>query len=107
MILNDEQKAILNGEKGETLAKVMKTVIRYGELFGAEKLVPVTSEYNHLVTSFGLKALGPVYDLMDKLIQDGVVSKQKFSMDPRPCDPNVPKNFLQNFIFNALFKKSC
>ncbi|MBR1985218.1 MAG: DUF521 domain-containing protein, partial [Clostridia bacterium] len=100
MKLNKEQTAILNGEKGETLAKVMQTIIRYGELFGAEKLVPVTSKYNHLVTSFGLKALGPVYDLMDKLIKDGVVSQQKFSCDPRPLDKNVPKNFLQNLIFN-------
>ncbi|MBR7161762.1 MAG: DUF521 domain-containing protein, partial [Clostridia bacterium] len=100
MILTDEQKAILNGEKGETLSKVLQTVIRYGELFGAEKLVPITSEYNHLVTSFGLKALGPVYDLMDQLIEAGAVSGQKFSVDPRPLDPNVPKNFLQNFIFN-------
>ncbi len=100
MILNEEQKAILNGEKGENLAKVLESVIRYGELFGAEKLVPVTSKHNHLVTSFGLKAMGPVYDLMDKLIQEGVASQQKFSVDPRPCDPNVPKNFLQNFIFN-------
>ena len=100
MKLTKEQQAILNGEKGETLAKVMESVIRYGELFGAEKLVPVTSKYNHLVTSFGLKALGPVYDLLNQLIEAGAVSGQKFSVDPRPCDPNVPKNFLQNFIFN-------
>lgn len=100
MKLNKEQKAILNGEKGETMAKVMESIIRYGELFGAEKLVPVTSKYNHLVTSFGLKALGPVYDLMDKLIENGAVSQQQFSCDPRPLDKNVPKNFLQNFIFN-------
>ena len=52
MFLNEEQQAILNGERGETLAKVMQTVVRYGELFGAEKLIPVTSQYNHLVTSF-------------------------------------------------------
>ena len=64
MKLTKEQQAILDGEKGQTMAKVMETIIRYGELFGAEKLVPVTSEYNHLVTSFGLKALGPVYDLI-------------------------------------------
>ena len=100
MTLNKEQKAILNGEKGQTMAKVMESVIRYGELFGAKKLVPVTSKYNHLVTSFGLKALGPVYDLMNKLIEEGVVSGQKFSCDPRPLDKNVPKNFLQNLIFN-------
>ena len=100
MKLTKEQQAILDGKQGETLAKVMETVIRYGELFGAQQLVPITSDYNHLVTSFGLKALGPVYDLMDKLIKEGAISKQKFSCDPRPCDPNVPKNFLQNLIFN-------
>ena len=100
MELTKEQKAILDGEKGETLAKVMQSVVRYGELFGATKLVPVTSKYNHLVTSFGLKALGPVYDLMNKLIEDGAVSGQKFSVDPRPIDKNVPSGFLQNFIFN-------
>lgn len=100
MKLTKEQQAILDGKQGDTLAKVMETVIRYGELFGAQKLIPITSEYNHLVTSFGLKALGPVYDLMDKLIKDGAISKQKFTVDPRPCDPNVPKNFLQNLIFN-------
>ena len=98
--LNAEQQAILDGSKGETMSKVLQSVIRYGELFGAEELVPVTSKYNHLVTSFGLKALGPIYDLMNKLISEGIVSEQKFSCDPRPLDKNVPKNFLQNFIFN-------
>jgi len=106
MILTQEQQAILNGEKGETLAKVMETVVRYGELFGAEKLVPVTSKYNHLVTSFGLKMMTPVFELMQKLIDEGVMSEQKFSVDPRPLDPNVPKNFLQNVIFNvAMYSK--
>ena len=76
MYLTEEQQAILNGAKGETMAKVMESVVRYGELFGAEKLIPITSKYTHLVTSFGLKALGPVYDLMDKLIQEGAISKQ-------------------------------
>ncbi len=100
MILTKEQQEILDGGKGEVLAKVMKTLIRYGEVFGAEKMVPVTGEHNHLVTSFGLKALGPVYDLMQQLIDSGNVSGQTFSMDPRPLDKNVPANFLQNFIFH-------
>ena len=99
MNLTSEQQAILNGEKGDTLARVMKTLVRYGELFGADAMVPVTSKYNHLVTSFGLKALKPVYELMDKLIESGNLSTQKFSADPRPLDPNVPSNFLQDFIF--------
>ena len=100
--LNKEQQAMLDGEKGETMAKVMKTLIMYGQIFGAEKLVPVTSRYNHLVTSFGLKALGPVYDLMNQLIEAGAVSGQKFSVDPRPLDPNVPANFLQNLVFKTV-----
>lgn len=99
MKLTEEQQAILDGSKGETLAKVMETLVRYGELFGADEMVPVTSKYNHLVTSFGLKALTPVYALMDQLIETGAVSKQPFSVDPRPLDPNVPSSFLQNFVF--------
>ncbi len=99
MKLTDEQQAILNGSKGETMAKVMKTQVMFGEAFGAEKMVPVTSEYNHLVTSFGLKLLGPVYELMDKLLEAGASSQQKFSVDPRPLDPNVPANLLQKLIF--------
>ena len=100
MILTKEQQAILDGEKGETLAKVMKTLVMYGDAFEAEKLVPITSKYNHLVTSFGLKVMAPVYDLMQILLDAGVSSEQKFSVDPRPLDKNVPANFLQNFVFN-------
>ena len=100
MQLTPEQQAILNGEKGETMAKVMKTMVKYGEVFGAEKLVPVTSKYNHLVTSFGLKALGPVYDLMNQLIEAGALSQQQFSADPRPVDKGVPSNFIMDIVFN-------
>ncbi len=100
MVLTAEQQAILNGEKGETLAKVMKTLVMYGDAFEAEKLVPITSKYNHLVTSFGLKVMSPVYDLMQQLLAAGVASEQQFSVDPRPIDKNVPANFLQNLVFN-------
>ena len=100
MNLTDEQKQVLSGEKGQTMAKVMETLVRYGELFGADRMVKVTSKYNHLVTSFGLKALAPVYSLMDQLIEAGAVSSQKFSVDPKPLDKNVPSNFIQNLVFN-------
>ena len=100
MLLTKEQQAILDGEKGETLAKVMKTLVMYGDAFEAEKLVPITSKYNHLVTSFGLKVMSPVYDLMQTILDAGVASGQKFSVDPRPIDKNVPANFLQNLVFN-------
>ena len=100
MFLTDEQRSILDGAQGETMAKVWKTLVMYGEVFGADKMVPITSEYNHLVTSFGLKMMGPVFDLMQQLIDAGAVSAQKFSVDPRPVDKNVPANLLQKLIFN-------
>ena len=100
MFLTDEQQAILNGSKGETMAKVWKTLVMYGDAFGAEKMVPVTSKYNHLVTSFGLKMMKPVFDLMQQLIDAGAISQQQFSVDPRPLDKNVPANLLQKLIFN-------
>ena len=102
MFLTDEQQAILNGSQGETMAKVWKTLVMYGDTFGADKMVPVTSQHNHLVTSFGLKMMTPVFELMQKLINDGALSQQTFSVDPRPVDKNVPANFLQNFIFNKI-----
>ena len=102
MFLTPEQQAILNGSQGETMAKVWKTLVMYGEAFGADKMVPVTSTYNHLVTSFGLKMMKPVFQLMQQLIDAGAISQQQFSVDPRPVDKNVPANFLQNFIFNKI-----
>ena len=75
MKLTAEQEAMLAGERGETMAKVLETLVRYGDLYGADEMVSVTSKYNHLVTSFGLKALGPVYELMGKLIDEGAVSQ--------------------------------
>ena len=99
MQLTAEQQAMLNGEQGEVMAKVMKTLVMYGETFGAERMVPVTSEKGHLVTSFGLKMMTPVFDLMDQLLNAGVTSKQKFSVDPKPFDPAVPSDFLKNFVF--------
>ncbi len=100
MQLTQEEVDILNGSKGEAMAKVMKTLVLYGDAFGATKMVPVTSEKGHLVTSFGLKVMKPVYGLMDQLIEGGAFSGQKFSVDPKPVDPKVPSNFLQNIVFN-------
>ena len=62
MKLTQEQQEILNGSRGETMAKVMETLVRYGELYDSDTMIPVTGKNNHLVTSFGLKALTPVYE---------------------------------------------
>lgn len=105
MVLTPEQQAILDGGKGETLAKVMKTLVMFGETFGAERMVPVSSRNGHLVTSFGLGVMKPVYELMDQLIEAGALSQQPFSVDPRPLDKNVPTNLLQDLVFKFMYSK--
>ena len=103
MELTKEQQALLDGSQGETMAKIMKTLVMYGETFGATKMVPVTSEYGHIVTSFGIYIVKGVFELMDRLIADGVVSKQKFSADPRPLDKTVPKSLLADIVFKVMY----
>ena len=71
MELTQEQQALLDGAKGETMAKVVKTLVMYGEAFGAKRMVPVTSQYGHTVISFGIGVMKPVYELYDQLLQAG------------------------------------
>ncbi len=105
MILTPDQQALLDGKKGEVMAKVMKTLVMYGETFGAERMIPVTSQYGHLVTSFGLSVMKPVYALIDQLIEAGTLSSQPFSVDPRPLDSHVPANVLQKLFFKVMYSK--
>ena len=50
MNLTSQQQALLDGAKGPAMAKVVKTLVMYGECFGAERMVPVTGANGHLVT---------------------------------------------------------
>ena len=105
MELTKRQQDILDGKEGDVKAKVMKTLVMYGETFGAPKMVDITGKYGHLVTSFGLSVMKPVYELMDTLLDGGAVSSQKFSVDPRPLEKCVPRNLLQDIFFKVMYSK--
>lgn len=102
MKLTPEQQAVLDGAKGDVMARVMKTLVMYGETFDSEKMVPVTGEFGHTVISYGIGAMKPVYDLYDKLIEAGAISAQKFTADPLPLDPKVPSSLLQDIVFKGI-----
>ena len=93
---------MLDGSRGAVMAKIMKTLVMYGDAFGAERMVPVTSRYGHTVISFGLGVMDPVYDLYDEILSAGILPEQKFTADPKPLDPNVPSSPLEDLVFKKL-----
>ena len=106
MQLTQEQQSIFDGARGETMARVMQTLVAYGEAFDAERMVPVTGEYGHTVISFGLGIMKPIYELYDKILAENEISRQPFSADPRPVDKkNVPANLLQNIVFDFMYSQ--
>lgn len=102
MKLTKEEKEILNGSQGETKAKIMRTLVEFGDLFGAEKFVPVSTS-GHLVTSFGIGLLKPVYRIMDEIIDAGLKTPYPFTVDPRPIDyKNVKCGLLNKLVFSKI-----
>lgn len=102
MKLTQEEQDILDGKEGQTKAKIMQTLVEFGELFGADKLVPVTTS-GHLVTSFGIGLLKPVYRIMDEIIEAGLKTPFPFTVDPRPIDyENVKCGVLDKLIFSKI-----
>lgn len=101
MTLTDEEKGILSGVEGPVKAKMMECLVRYGDLFGAKRLVPLTHKEGHFVTSFGINMLKPVFPLMDDLIGAKLTCPAGFTVDPRPLDyENVKVGPLEKFVFD-------
>ena len=99
MNLSAEEREILEGKKGETLRKAIESIVRFGDTFGATELLPLDAGV-HLVTSFGLSVIEPVYEIMDELIKAGLKTQRPFTADPRPCDfRNVSANPLERLVF--------
>lgn len=102
MKLTKEEQAILSGSEGKTKAKIMQTLVEFGELFGATEFIPVSTS-GHLVTSFGIGLLKPVYRIMDEIIEAGLKTPYPFTVDPRPIDyKNVKCNILDKLIFSKI-----
>jgi len=80
MRLEPEQLAIL--EKGGAESLTLKTLVTYGEAFGAKRLVPVSSA--HLAGSFGILAFSTYLKILDQLVAEGARVRVKTTLNPRP-----------------------
>ncbi|MEA5078810.1 MAG: aconitase X [Anaerolineaceae bacterium] len=103
--LNPEEQAIMDGKSGEVLAKAMKSIVLYGEAFGATKLVDIVGD-QHLVTSFGANTIKPYFAMMDELINAGLKARAPFTVDPRPTEyTSVNVNPLVKLVNKLVFGK--
>ena len=103
MILNEELLAVERGEQGEAMRKVLKTLVMYGEAFGAERMVKITGKMGHAVIGTGSMTWKPVFDLMEELINGGALPRQSFTTDPRGVEPHVPMSLLDWGMFKVIF----
>ncbi|MEG0034748.1 MAG: aconitase X [Bacilli bacterium] len=103
MKLTKQQTEILQGKEGEVKAKIMETIVRFGDMFEAPNLVKVTHDEGHLVTSFGIGLLKPLFKTMDTLIENDIHTIGKFTVDPRPLDfKNVKCNPIEKLVFKKI-----
>ena len=103
MQLSEKEISILKGEEGDVKRKMMETLVIFGDTFDAKRLIPITHKMGHLVTSFGIPLLKPLFKTMNELIEDKDYAEGKFTMDPRPLDyKNVKCNLLEKIVFSKI-----
>ncbi len=83
MILTKEEERVLNGADGNAAAKSMKILVALGEIYGAEKLIPVGSVQVAGVSYDNLGDAGLAY--LDELARDGQV-KVLTTLNPAGMD---------------------
>ena len=93
MKLDPEQEAMLRGEQGEGVALAMKTLVTYGDAFGARRLVPIKSA--HAAGTFGALTYKAYYLILDRLVKAGAKVKVKTTCNP---DSGHDLNFLNRHL---------
>ena len=85
MPLTQEEQDIMNGSKGEALAKIMKIVVAHGNAFGAEKLVDLGGR-PHCSLYTGTDYMGPMIKLFDECAKAGLKTYAPYTVNPRCYD---------------------
>jgi hypothetical protein len=85
MPLTKEEQAIMDGEKGPELAKVMKIVVAHGNAFGAEKLVKLGGA-PHCSLYTGTEYMLPMIKLFQECADAGLKTYAPYTVNPRCYD---------------------
>lgn len=83
MRLAEDEERVLAGDEGPVAQKVMRTVVRYGEALGAERLADVTAD-GHMVIAYAIPGIAPSLEMLEELVAAGLRTRYPFTLDPRP-----------------------
>jgi len=85
MQLTAEEQAVYDGKHGDLLQKAIRTVVAYGELFSATRLVDLGGA-PHMAMSWGTDAVEPFLRIYKQLADAGLKTYKPFTADPKPMD---------------------
>jgi len=85
MALTREEQDIMEGKKGDALAKVMKTVVAFGNAFGATKLVDLGGAPHSSVFN-APPFMKSIIDVFNECADEGLKAYAPFTVNPRPFD---------------------
>ncbi len=102
MKLTSEEREILSGKRGETLAKLLKILVDYGRVYGADKLVECKS--SHFVLSCGLRMINSLYTILGEMVSVGLKSRVPLTANPRPMDTSVYP-FIEKLLGRFIYSK--
>lgn len=82
MLLDKKQESIISGNEGKALGLALRTLVEYGKVFGAKRLVPIKSA--HIAGTFGIIRFKSFYTVLKQMIYEGLKVKVLTTVNPRP-----------------------
>jgi len=110
MYLTKEEEKMLEGEKGEVLEKMFRLIVRLGDIYDADKMIPVGSVQ---VAGVSYKSIGdPGTAFLEDMVSKGTKVQVLTYLNPAGMDIEdwsklgVPKDFAKNQLrIMSAFKK--
>lgn len=84
MYLTKEEERMLNGEEGYAVAKAMKLIVKLGEIYGADRLIKITSSQ---AAGVSYKSIGEEgLEFLRGMVEEGVKVKVPTFLNPAGMD---------------------
>ncbi len=84
MFLNKQEEAMLNGEQGDVVERCMRLIVRLGEIYGAENMIPIKSAQ---VAGVSYKSIGdPGLEFLQDFASKGARARVLTTLNPAGMD---------------------